>query len=163
MNEEGAVGAAPNSQGPDGAAGSSLPPIDDRRAKQMDKAAQRAAKDMEECQKFKVMTLDQKKKALDGYNPLAHYTKGSYVDAMDTTNAYMMAKITDVTAVDIDINYDGWSEKWDFVSLTSFTLFRSCLRTFSPIERTENRLRLFSALYILVLTESLIRLLFILL
>ena len=133
MNEEGAVGAAPNSQGPDGAAGSSLPPIDDRRSKQMDKAAQRAAKDMEECQKFKVMTLDQKKKALDGYNPLAHYTKGSYVDAMDTTNAYMMAKITDVTAVDIDINYDGWSEKWDFVSLTSLTLFLSCLRTFSLI------------------------------
>ena len=50
-------------------AGSSLPPIDDARRKQMDKAQQKAAKEQQECEQFKAMTLDQKKKALDGYNP----------------------------------------------------------------------------------------------
>jgi len=77
MNEEGgAQGAAANANAQPGAdadmefvAGSSLPPIDDARRKHKDKAAMKAAKEAKECQEFKAMTLDQKKKILDNYNP----------------------------------------------------------------------------------------------
>lgn len=39
-------------------AGSSLPPIDDAKRKHKDKAEQRAAKERQECEQFKAMTLD---------------------------------------------------------------------------------------------------------
>ena len=86
MNEEGGTGqgaaaAASSGQNPDtdmdnGSGGTSLPPIDDVRKQQKDKAAQRAAEIAAECQRFKVMTLEQKKKALDAYVPAEYYTKG---------------------------------------------------------------------------------------
>ncbi len=62
------------------------------------------------------MTLDEKKKALDAYNNADYYTKGSYIDAQDTTNQFIMAKIVNVKGTDLRINYDGWSDKWDYVS-----------------------------------------------
>lgn len=39
-------------------AGTSLPPIDDARRQQKDKADQKAAKDAQESEQFKSMTLD---------------------------------------------------------------------------------------------------------
>ena len=62
------------------------------------------------------MTLEQKKKALDAYNPQDYYVKNAYIDAQDTTNVFMMAKIKEVDAISVDIGYDGWSERWDCVS-----------------------------------------------
>ena len=59
------------------------------------------------------MTLEQKKKALDSYVAADFYTKGSYVDAQDTTSAFIMAKVVHATASDVTVNYDGWSEKWN--------------------------------------------------
>jgi hypothetical protein len=53
----------------------------------------KAQKDAQECAEFKAMTFEQKKKVLDAYNPLDFYTKGSYIDAQDTTNVFIMAKI----------------------------------------------------------------------
>ena len=62
------------------------------------------------------MTLEQKKKALDAYVPAEYYTKGSYLDAQDTTNVFMTGKIVGATATDVQVNYDGWPQKWDSVS-----------------------------------------------
>ena len=79
MNEEGGganQGAATSVNAQPGgdadmefAAGSSLPPIDDARRKHKDKAAMKAAKEAKECQEFKAMTLEQKKKILESINP----------------------------------------------------------------------------------------------
>lgn len=96
---------------------SNLPPIDDmRRQQQLDKVALKAQKEAQECAEFKQMTLDEKKKALDAYNNADYYTKGSYVDAQDTTNQFIMAKVVNVKGTDVRVNYDGWSDKWDYVS-----------------------------------------------
>ena len=96
---------------------SNLPPIDDmRRQQQLDKIALKAEKEAQECAEFKQMTLDEKKKALDAYNNADYYTKGSYVDAQDTTNQFIMAKIVNIKGTDVRVNYDGWSDKWDYVS-----------------------------------------------
>ena len=128
MNDEGGAHGAAVPSGTQGGdadmefvAGSSLPPIDDARRKQMDKAQQKAAKEQQECEQFKAMTLDQKKKALDGYNPQDFYTKGMYVDAQDTTNVFMMAKIYQANQTDISVNFDGWPDKWNIVSLLGKT------------------------------------------
>lgn len=44
------------------------------------------------------------------------YTEGSYCDAQDTTNEFIMAKIIEVKNNEILVNYDGWSTKWNTVS-----------------------------------------------
>ena len=62
------------------------------------------------------MTLEQKKKALDAYVPAEYYTKGAYLDAQDTTNIFITGKIVGATATDVQVNYDGWPQKWDSVS-----------------------------------------------
>ena len=74
------------------------------------------------------MTLDQKKKALDSYNPQDFFTKGMYVDAQDTTNVFMMAKIYAANQTDISVNFDGWPDKWNIVSCLRKT---SCQQFFS--------------------------------
>lgn len=114
------------------AAGSSLPPIDDVRRQQQDsKALQKAQREAQECAQFKTMTLDQKKKVLDAYNPSDYYTKGCFLDAQDTTNCFIMAKVVQATGTDVTVNYDGWSEKWNYVSVfkidSTFTTHKKCL------------------------------------
>ena len=72
-----------------------------------------------ECERFKAMTLEQKKKELDAYVPSDYYKKNNYIDAQDTTNEYMMARIVAETTFEITVSYDGWPEKWNQVSLIS--------------------------------------------
>ena len=59
------------------------------------------------------MKLEQKRKELDNYVPQQFYTEGSYIDAQDTTNVFMMAKIIAASATEITVNYDGWPDKWN--------------------------------------------------
>ena len=47
---------------------------------------------------------------------MEHYSKGNYIDAQDTTLNFCMAKITEVINNEIQVNFDGWSNKWDSVS-----------------------------------------------
>ena len=116
MNEEGgAVYGVSSDANMDSGQDSRLPPIDDLRKMSQEKAAQRAREE-QECQQFKTMTLEQKKKVLDAYVPQDYFTKGAYIDAQDTTNIFIMAKIICATPGDITVNFDGWSEKWDAVS-----------------------------------------------
>lgn len=53
---------------------------------------------------------------LDAYVPAEHYTKGAYIDAQDTTNVFIMAKVREASNSEISVNFDGWSEKWNYVS-----------------------------------------------
>lgn len=54
------------------------------------------------------------------------YTEGSYCDAQDTTNEFIMAKIIEVKNNEILVNYDGWSTKWNTVSFfTNFLIISS--------------------------------------
>lgn len=61
------------------------------------------------------MTLEQKVKILENYVAPDMYTKGSYIDAMDTTQVYIMAKIIASSNNEVTVNFDGWSEKHDYV------------------------------------------------
>ena len=69
------------------------------------------------------MTIEQKKKELENYNPQDFYTKGAFVDAQDTTNVHIMAKIVAASQNDISVNFDGWSSKWDIVSHINSSIF----------------------------------------
>ena len=82
----------------------------------MEKAAQRAAGIAEMCARYKTMTLEQKKKELDAYVPSDFYKKGCFIDAQDTTNCFIMAKVVSESTFDINVNYDGWPERWNYVS-----------------------------------------------
>ena len=63
------------------------------------------------------MTLEEKNKLLSEYNAADYYNKGSYIDAQDTTNNFIMAKVTEVLNNEVQVNFDGWSNKWDHVSI----------------------------------------------
>jgi len=59
------------------------------------------------------MTLDEKKGLLDKYAYMDYFTKGSFIDAQDTTSAWCLAKIAEVKGNELLVNYDGWSNKWN--------------------------------------------------
>ena len=69
----------------------------------------------EKIEKIRNSTFEEKKKMLENYNPGEFYTKGNYIDAQDTTLNFCMAKITEVINNEIQVNFDGWSNKWDHV------------------------------------------------
>lgn len=60
---------------------SSLPPIEDKKRSQQEKAEIRAAKEAQECEQIAAMSLEQKKKLLDSFNALDQYEKGNFLDA----------------------------------------------------------------------------------
>ena len=62
------------------------------------------------------MTYEEKRKELDNYNPLDYYADGLYVDASDTAQNWLMAKITAVIGNEVQVTYDGWPSRWDAVS-----------------------------------------------
>ena len=65
------------------------------------------------------MTYEEKRKELDNYNPLDYYGESQYVDAADTTQNWLTAKITAVIGSEVQVTYDGWPARWDAVSYSS--------------------------------------------
>jgi hypothetical protein len=59
------------------------------------------------------MTYEEKRKELDNYNPLDYYGESQYVDAADTTQNWLTAKITAVIGSEVQVTYDGWPARWD--------------------------------------------------
>jgi hypothetical protein len=53
---------------------------------------------------------------LSKYSYTDYFKKGAYVDAQDTTATWMVAKILRTDGTNMEINFDGWSEKWNIVS-----------------------------------------------
>lgn len=63
-------------------------------------------------------SLTQSLNALKTYNPKIYYQVDSYVDALDSYSTWRNAKILQVMKDDTaKLNFDGWSNKWDEVSV----------------------------------------------
>ncbi len=63
------------------------------------------------------MPLDKKLEALRKHNHLDNYNEGRFIDAQDTVNMWCLGKIVEVENRNVKVHYDGWSSKWDMVSL----------------------------------------------
>jgi hypothetical protein len=68
-----------------------------------------------------LLPLDKKKALLDSYNYIQYLKEGSYVDAVDTTNTFIFAKVFKIEELpgkgfQLGLGFDGWSEKWHIVS-----------------------------------------------
>jgi hypothetical protein len=50
---------------------------------------------------------------LKKYNYTSYFTPGSYIDAKDTCDNWMVAKIIKTDGKNIEINFDGWNKKWN--------------------------------------------------
>ncbi len=60
------------------------------------------------------LTLEQKKELVDKYNHLDYVKVGTYVDAHDTTNSYLLARVVDIDNSGMaQVTFDGWSQKWN--------------------------------------------------
>lgn len=70
------------------------------------------------------MSLDNKIALLKKYVPQDYFKVGSFVDACDTTDAFCFAKIMQINPAqgNLQVNFDGWSNKWDLVSGVSFLI-----------------------------------------
>lgn len=62
------------------------------------------------------MNIEQKSKLVKDFNLFHYLYKGAYIDAMDTTNKYLVAQITEKDENFLSVNFDGWSHKFDQVS-----------------------------------------------
>jgi hypothetical protein len=58
---------------------------------------------------FKSLTLDKKKELLNKYDLAPHLKVGTYVDAADSTNNMLLARIVEINGHLVNINFDGWS------------------------------------------------------
>jgi hypothetical protein len=66
------------------------------------------------------MTLEKKLEVLRKYNPYDYYDEGRHIDAQDTINSWCLGSIVAVDNRNLNIHFDGWSNRWDIVSFISF-------------------------------------------
>ncbi len=62
------------------------------------------------------MTLEKKLEVLKKYNPMEYYDENRYIDAQDSVNQWCLAQIVQVDNKNLNIHFDGWSNRWDVVS-----------------------------------------------
>jgi len=73
---------------------------------------QEAAK-FAECMNWKNYSFEDKKAVLSKYSYTDFFTVGAYVDAQDTQNTWMIAQIVKIKDGVMEVNFDGWSQKWN--------------------------------------------------
>jgi len=59
--------------------------------------------------------LDKKLEELRKYNTIDFYDQGRYIDAQDTVNSWCHAQIIQCDNRNLQIHFDGWSNRWDVV------------------------------------------------
>lgn len=75
------------------------------------------------------LPLEKKKALLDSYNYIQYLKEGAFVDAVDTTNTFIFAKVMKIVELpgkgfQVVLGFDGWSEKWHIVSLNTLKAYR---------------------------------------
>jgi hypothetical protein len=50
------------------------------------------------------------------YNPYIHFEEGKFIDAQDTINSWCLAQIIATDNRNVNVHFDGWSNRWDVVS-----------------------------------------------
>ena len=94
-----------------------LPPLENQAIIKAEKANKEADRLRQEIESFKQLSLDEKLALLKKYNAVDFYKQDHFIDACDTTDAFCLAKIMQINGSNIQVNFDGWSSKWDLVSL----------------------------------------------
>lgn len=58
------------------------------------------------------------------YDPIDYYLENTYIDCKDSINSWCVAQIIERCDNDqtLRINFDGWSHKWDEVTIFLFFL-----------------------------------------
>ena len=59
--------------------------------------------------KFDQLTLEQKKELLNKYDHVPLLKVGTFVDATDTTNNFLLARIVEIDGNQVLVHFDGWS------------------------------------------------------
>ena len=71
--------------------------------------------------------MDKKLEILRKYNAYEFFDDGRFIDAQDTVNAWCLGQIVAVDNKNLNIHFDGWSNRWDIVStlieLIDFNIF----------------------------------------
>lgn len=73
------------------------------------------------------LPLDKKLEQLKKYNPLDYYEEGRFLDAQDTVNSWCLAQIVNIDNKNLNVHFDGWSNRWDVVSTIYLPLNTLCL------------------------------------
>ena len=71
----------------------------------------------DEHAKVEDLPLDKKLEVLRKYNPYDYYEENRYIDAQDTVNSWCLGQIVQVDNKSLNIHFDGWSSRWDIVSI----------------------------------------------
>ena len=66
---------------------------------------------------METLSLDKKLELAKKINYYDQYEQGRFIDAMDTVNQWCLAEIVQVDQRTLTIHFDGWSSKWDIVSI----------------------------------------------
>ena len=64
------------------------------------------------------MPLEKKLEVLKKHNQYENYSEDRFIDAQDTVNTWCLGQISQIIdSKNVKIHYDGWSTKWDMVSI----------------------------------------------
>jgi hypothetical protein len=78
------------------------------------------------------LSLEQKKELLQKYDHTCFVKVGTYVDATDTVQNYLLAKIIEIDGNSCMVTFDGWSQKWNsWHRVTKVFPFRSKSKGYS--------------------------------
>lgn len=84
--------------------------------------------------KIEDLPLDKKLEALKKHNHYENFNEGRFIDAQDTVNTWCLGKIVEVDQRLLRIHYDGWSSKWDIVSLPYVRACQNIIKAFKTNE-----------------------------
>ena len=62
------------------------------------------------------LPLSERNKLAEACNPFEGIAPGWLIDAKDTVDNWCLGNVLRVDSGDVQVNYDGWSSKYDFVS-----------------------------------------------
>lgn len=71
------------------------------------------------------LPLEKKLEALKKHNYYDNYNEGRFIDAQDSVNTWCLSQIVEVDQRLLKVHFDGWSSKWDVVSLSAVSDQRS--------------------------------------
>ena len=67
--------------------------------------------------KIEDLPLEKKLEVLKKYNQVEFFEEGRFIDAQDSVNAWCLGEIVSIDQKNLNIHFDGWSNRWDVVSI----------------------------------------------
>lgn len=80
--------------------------------------AEQMVVDTVETVRIEDLPLEKKLEALKKHNFYDNYNEGRFIDAQDSVNTWCLSQIVEVDQRMLKVHFDGWSSKWDVVSIS---------------------------------------------